>query len=239
MRDFLVIPALDLSRGRAVKLHAARPGTAREYGPPLRWLKEWEMAGPGLVMLFDLDAHFKSGSNSDLLRRLVGEVGPRTAVLVGGGIATREEGARWLDHDPRIRVLLLDPASRDPDLVKGLEGTYGRHRLYLGINHGADSDIEETIARANALGPSAAGVIVTDLTRDATGAGLDMDLFRVLAREVRAPLIAAGGLARKEEIRHLKALGAAGVVVGRAIFDRRYTLKELLHEGIAPPAPFR
>lgn len=230
MREFLVIPALDLSRGRAVKLHAAQPGTGRDYGEPLRWLREWEMAAPGLVMVFDIDAHFKSGSNGDLLRRLVAEAGPRTGVIVGGGIATREAAARWLDCDPRVRVLLLDPASRDPDLVRGVVGTYGRHRLYLGLNRRTNSSLVETIERANGLGTSSAGVIVTDLDRDATGAGLDMDLFGALCREVRVPLIAAGGLARKEEIRDLKALGAAGVVVGKAIFDRRYTLKELLSE---------
>ncbi len=247
MSPFLVIPALDLSRGRlgatsgrspaplpearAVKLHAAKPGTGRDYGEPLRWLREWESAAPELVMVFDLDAHFGTGENRDLLGRLVSALGPRTSALVGGGIATREAAARWLDSDPRVRVLLLDPASRDPDLVRSVAGTYGRHRLYLGVNHRGGSDIRETIERANALGPSAAGVIVTDLSRDATGAGLDMDLFRTLAREIRVPLIAAGGLAWKEEIRELKAVGAAGVVVGKATFDRRYTLRELIHEG--------
>lgn len=230
MRDFQVIPALDLSRGRAVKLQAAKPGTGRDYGEPSRWLQEWESAAPELVMVFDLDAHFHTAENGDLLRRLVAGLGPRTSVLVGGGIATREAAARWLDSDPRVRVLLLDPASRDPGLVKAVAETYGRHRLYLGVNHKEDSDVRDSIARANGLGPSSAGVIVTDLTRDATGTGLDMDLFRALGREVRAPLIAAGGLARKEEIRDLKMLGAAGVVVGKALFERRYTLKELFHE---------
>lgn len=230
MRDFQIIPALDLSRGRAVKLRGAQPGTETGYGEPLRWLREWESAAPGLVMVFDLDAHFRSGENGDLLRRLVTGLGPRTSVLVGGGLTTREAASRWLDYDPRVRVLINDPASRDPDLVKGVAGTYGRHRLYLGLNRRAESLLAETVERANALGPSSAGVIVTDLTRDATGAGLDMDLFRTLCREVRVPLIAAGGLARKEEIRDLKALGAAGVVVGRALFERRYTLRELLRE---------
>lgn len=230
MRPFFIIPALDLSRGRAVKLQAAKPGTGRDYGEPSRWLQEWESAAPELVMVFDLDAHFHTGENGDLLRRLVAGLGPRTSVLVGGGIATREAAALWLDSDPRVRVLLLDPASRDPGLVKGVAGTYGRHRLYLGLNRRAESPLRETVERANALGPSSAGVIVTDLDRDATGAGLDMDLFRALCREVRVPLIAAGGLARKEEIRDLKTLGAAGVVVGKVLFERRYTLKELLHE---------
>jgi phosphoribosylformimino-5-aminoimidazole carboxamide ribotide isomerase len=182
-------------------------------------------------MIFDLDAHFKSGENGDLLRRLVEGIGPRTSVLVGGGLTTLAAASRWLDYDPRIRALLGDAASRDPGLVRGIAATYGRHRLYLGVNHTPDSRVEETLERVNGLGPSAAGVIVTDLSRDATGAGLDIDLFRTLCREARAPLIAAGGLARKEEIRDLKAVGAAGVVVGKAIFDRRYTLRELLHEG--------
>lgn len=227
---FLVIPALDLLRGRAVKLRSVQPGTETDYGEPLRWLEEWERAGAARVMVFDLDAHFGSGENGEVLRRIVSSLGPRTEILVGGGLGSRRAAALWLDLDARVRVLLGDAASRDPELVRSVAGTYGRHRLYLGMNYREGSDIAELIARANDLGPSAAGVIVTDLRRDATGAGLDMDLFRALRREVRAPLIAAGGLARKGEVRELRAMGAAGVVVGRALFERRFTLKELLRE---------
>jgi phosphoribosylformimino-5-aminoimidazole carboxamide ribotide isomerase len=230
----LVIPAIDLMGGKAVRLVRGEKGSATVFAEePWRLAAEMCAAGAERLHLVDLDGAFAGQPVSRaVVERIVRDAG--APVQVGGGLRDRAAveaalaaGARW--------AVLGTAAVRDPALVAALcEEFAGRIIVAVDARDGVvavEGWTQASAVRAEELGRRAAGwgaaaLLYTDVARDGTGEGPAVAATAALARAVPVPVIASGGIGSLD---HLRALAAAGVelaVVGRALVERRFTLAE-------------
>jgi 1-(5-phosphoribosyl)-5-[(5-phosphoribosylamino)methylideneamino] imidazole-4-carboxamide isomerase/N-(5'phosphoribosyl)anthranilate isomerase len=238
--SFVLLPAVDVADGQAVRLVQGAAGTETGYGDPLQAALTWQRAGAEWVHLVDLDAAFGRGSNAELLARLVGELD--TAVELSGGIRDDESLARALSTGC-ARVNLGTAALEDPTwcaraiaehgdrIAVGLDVriTDKGHRLAARGWTTDGGDLWETLARLDADG--CARYVVTDVSKDGTLGGPNLDLLREVCKATDAPVIASGGVSTIGDLTALAVLAADGVegsIVGKALYAGRFTLTEAL-----------
>jgi 1-(5-phosphoribosyl)-5-[(5-phosphoribosylamino)methylideneamino] imidazole-4-carboxamide isomerase/N-(5'phosphoribosyl)anthranilate isomerase len=238
--SFVLLPAVDVADGQAVRLVQGAAGTETGYGDPLQAALTWQRAGAEWVHLVDLDAAFGRGSNAELLARLVGELD--AAVELSGGIRDDESLARALSTGC-ARVNLGTAALEDPAwcaraiaehgdrIAVGLDVriTDKGHRLAARGWTTDGGDLWETLARLDADG--CARYVVTDVSKDGTLGGPNLDLLREVCKATDAPVIASGGVSTVGDLMALAALAADGVegsIVGKALYAGRFTLTEAL-----------
>ena len=239
---FTLLPAVDVANGQAVRLVRAEAGTETTYGAPRDAALAWQRDGAEWVHLVDLDAAFGRGSNADLLAAVVGELDVR--VQLSGGIADDASLDRALDTGC-ARVNLSTAALADLDWVSRVVGAHGErvavgldvrivdgdHRLSARGGAGDGGDLWATLARLEQVG--CARYVVTDVSKDGTLRGPNVDLLREVAKATAAPVVASGGIA---QIADLVALAQAaadgsnveGAIVGKALYAGRFTLPEAL-----------
>jgi phosphoribosylformimino-5-aminoimidazole carboxamide ribotide isomerase len=186
------------------------------------------------VHFVDLDRAFAHGDNRELARRFL--AGATMPVQVGGGLRTEEAIAEMVDWGA-TRVVIGTKAATDPALVDRLLARYGPERLAIGIDAKQgrvavrgwtevfDLTALELAERVRAQG--ARTVIYTDVARDGMLTGPDIAGAAVLAAR-GLEVIASGGVASLEDLRNVRAAGLAGAIVGRALYEGRFTLVEAL-----------
>lgn len=232
----LIIPAIDLKNGQAVRLIEGRLGTERQVSPdPVAQAQAFEQAGAERIHVVDLDGAFEGApKNKDLIRTICRAVS--VPVQVGGGLrnatavhATLEAGARY--------AIIGTLAVEDPDafsalcrqfpgqIIAGVDGKKGRVATE-GWVHTSSRSIEEVARFAESAGATA--VVSTDIARDGTGQGVNVEASQALAKTLSIPLIASGGVHDESDIRKLAQTQVAGVVIGRAIYDGTLDLKAAL-----------
>ncbi len=232
----IVIPAVDLHQGRCVRLWQGRSDQETVFAEdPVAVAAGWVARGAGRLHVVDLDGAFSGGPRQTaLVARVVAAAAP-VPVQVGGGLrdlaavaAALETGARWAIVGTRAA---LDPAflrqvcRAFPDrVVVAVDGRGGRVAV-KGWTEVADTTVREVAARARDAG--AAALLYTDVSRDGTALGPNVDETAALAREVSLPVLASGGVGTLEDIKQLAAVpGVAGVVVGRALYTGAVDLRE-------------
>ena len=225
-------PAIDLRHGRCVRLHQGDFDQETVYGDdPVAVARSFAEAGAPWVHVVDLDASRRDGSNRDLVVAVAKEAG--IPVQTGGGVrdgSLLEEGVQ--------RVVLGSVAVEEPHLVREL-GERHPGRVAVGLDH-RDGEVrtrgwEEGSGR-NLLdlvkeleGDHVAAFIVTDISRDGVLAGPDVEGYARLLATTSVPIIASGGVGTLDDLRALAALdGLSGVIVGKAIYERRFTVAEAL-----------
>ena len=225
-------PAIDLRHGRCVRLHQGDFDQETVYGDdPVAVARSFAEAGAPWVHVVDLDASRRDGSNRDLVVAVAKEAG--IPVQTGGGVrdgSLLEEGVQ--------RVVLGSVAVEEPHLVRELGERYPG-RVAVGLDH-RDGEVrtrgwEEGSGR-NLLdlveeleGDHVAAFIVTDISRDGVLAGPDVDGYARLLAATSVPIIASGGVGTLDDLHALAALdGLSGVIVGKAIYERRFTVAEAL-----------
>ena len=225
-------PAIDLRHGRCVRLHQGDFDQETVYGDdPVAVARSFAEAGAPWVHVVDLDASRRDGSNRDLVVAVAKEAG--IPVQTGGGVrdgSLLEEGVQ--------RVVLGSVAVEEPHLVRELGERYPG-RVAVGLDH-RDGEVrtrgwEEGSGR-NLLdlvkeleGDHVAAFVVTDISRDGVLAGPDVDGYAQLLATTSVPIIASGGVGTLDDLRALAALdGLSGVIVGKAIYERRFTVGEAL-----------
>jgi phosphoribosylformimino-5-aminoimidazole carboxamide ribotide isomerase len=224
----IVIPAIDLQGGRCVRLVEGRADSATVFGDdPVAMARRWATRGARRLHVVDLDGAFAGAPrHAPLLRAMVAAV-PGVPVEVGGGLrdlptleAALETGARWavLGTAAALEPALLEAAClRWPGrILVGVDAVDG-HVAVRGWTDVLPLEAHELTRRAAAAG--AAGVVYTDVRRDGTGRGPNLEATAALAAGARVPVIASGGIAGLDDLVRLAAIpNVAGAVVGRALY---------------------
>ena len=233
--SFEVIPAVDVQDGEVVQLVGGERGTGKRYGDPVEAAERWIEAGASTLHLVDLDGAFEGDRvNAAAIEAVVGAVGESTALQLGGGIRTAE-GARDLLEAGIDRVILGTAAVEDPDIVADIDDTHpGSVVVSLdakegevvvsGWTEGTGLDPAEAAARYEALGAGA--ILFTNVDVEGQLEGINREAVAAVVDAVDIPVIASGGVASVDDVVALQQAGAAAVVVGTALYERRFTLRE-------------
>lgn len=239
-KPLILLPAVDVVDGKAVRLVQGQAGSETEYGSALDAAMTWQRDGAEWIHLVDLDAAFGRGSNRELLAEVVGKLD--VAVELSGGIRDDESLTAALATGC-ARVNLGTAALENPDwcaraidehgdkVAVGLDVKIvdGRHRL-RGRGWETDGgDLWPVLERLDAQGCSR--FVVTDVTKDGTLQGPNLDLLSGVAARTDTPVIASGGVSSLDDLRAIATLtgtGVEGAIIGKALYAGRFTLPQAL-----------
>jgi phosphoribosylformimino-5-aminoimidazole carboxamide ribotide isomerase len=231
--SFAVVPAVDMQDGEVVQLVQGERGTERKYGDPVDAATRWVDEGADTLHLVDLDGAFEGArANADAVDSVLDATD--VSVQVGGGIRTADDAIDLLDRGVD-RVILGTAAVENPDIVGEIAAEYGDGVMVSldakggevvveGWTEGTGMDPVEAAQRYVDLG--AAAILFTDVDVEGRQEGVRTEPVRKLADSVDIPVIASGGVATVDDVRALKQAGAAGVVVGTALYEGSFTLEE-------------
>ncbi len=231
-----LLPAVDVKDGRAVRLVQGVLDAETAYGNPLEVALEFQAAGAEWLHLVDLDAAFGRGENSAILAEVVGKLDIK--VELSGGIRDDESLRRALATGCR-RINLGTAALENPEWTAKVIGEFG-DRIAVGLDVRGHilaargwtqegGDLFETIERLERDGCTR--YVVTDVTKDGTLKGPNIELLKEVCAVTSKPVIASGGISSLEDIAALSALNSAGVegaIVGKALYAGAFTLQEAL-----------
>lgn len=237
----LVIPAIDLRDGKCVRLVEGRLDRETIYSDaPAEMARKWENLGARFLHLVDLDGAFAGEPKNDRAVREIIEVISIPAEL-GGGIRDLDTISKYIEMGVN-RVILGTAAISDPKMVEAAVRKYGGERIILGVDardgmvaiHGWDSTVTKSSVEL-ALEMKELGirrVIYTDIKRDGTLQGPNIESTKELAVETGLAVIASGGVSSLEDIRavkeELEPHGVDSVITGKALYDGRLDLVEAL-----------
>ena len=237
-----VIPAIDLRGGRCVRLRQGDFEQETVFGDdPTAIAERWASEGAARIHLVDLDGA-KSGQpvNVEAVTEIVRQVG--VPCQLGGGVRDQATIAAWLEAGVD-RVVIGTQALRDPDWFARMAETFpGRLLLGLDARDGRVATqgwLELSGVAALTLakqfdGLPMAAIIYTDIARDGTLEGPNLLAIDALAHAVRTPVIASGGVGELGDLERLTALPIVGCIVGRALYEGRFSLGEAIKRGLAP-----
>jgi len=233
----IIYPAIDLKDGKPVRLTKGDFSTTEQVAEDaLETAKAFEAQGATHLHMVDLDGALEGAPVNDSIISDISE-NTKLFVQVGGGIRTEESVEYYLDTIKVDRVILGSVALRDPDFAKAMIKKYD-DRIAIGIDAKdgkvagegwlGDSDTDY-IDLAKAMSEAGAKTIIyTDIGRDGTLSGPDLEGLKLLNDAVPANIIASGGVANIKDIEDLAALRLAGVICGKAIYRGTLTLNEVL-----------
>ena len=238
--SLILLPAVDVVDGKAVRLVQGKAGSETDYGSALEAAQTWQRDGAEWVHLVDLDAAFGRGSNRELLAEVVGKLD--VAVELSGGI--RDDASLKAAMDTGCaRVNIGTAALESPEWCRRAIAEYG-DRVAVGLDVQFENgswrlrgrgwetdggDLWEVLERLDGEGCSR--YVVTDVTKDGTLTGPNLELLSTVAGRTKAPIIASGGVSSLDDLRAIATLtgqGVEGAIVGKALYAERFTLPEAL-----------
>ncbi|MDG4796590.1 bifunctional 1-(5-phosphoribosyl)-5-((5-phosphoribosylamino)methylideneamino)imidazole-4-carboxamide isomerase/phosphoribosylanthranilate isomerase PriA [Micromonospora sp. WMMD1082] len=244
-----LLPAVDVADGQAVRLVQGAAGSETAYGDPLDAALAWQRDGAEWIHLVDLDAAFGRGANAELLADVVRRLDVR--VELSGGIRD-DASLRAALATGAARVNIGTAALEDPQWCDRVCAEYG-DRVAIGLDVRGRTlaargwtrdggDLYEVLERLDKAGASR--YVVTDITKDGTMRGPNLDLLREVCARTDAPVIASGGVSTLDDLRALATLepvGVEGVIAGKALYAGAFTVAQALDVlarsgGSAPPA---
>jgi phosphoribosylformimino-5-aminoimidazole carboxamide ribotide isomerase/phosphoribosylanthranilate isomerase len=231
-----LLPAVDVKDGRAVRLVQGELAKESIYGSPLEVSLDFQKSGAEWLHLVDLDAAFGRGENSALLAEVVGKLD--IDVELSGGIRDDESLMRALATGCR-RVNLGTAALENPEWTSRVIAEHG-DRIAVGLDVRGHvlaargwtqegGDLFETLARLESDG--CARYVVTDVTKDGTLQGPNLELLKEVCAATKKPVVASGGISSLADIQALCALtqiGIEGAIVGKALYAGAFTLEQAL-----------
>ncbi|MDI6819913.1 MAG: 1-(5-phosphoribosyl)-5-[(5-phosphoribosylamino)methylideneamino]imidazole-4-carboxamide isomerase [Candidatus Hodarchaeaceae archaeon] len=231
----LVIPSVDIRRGRCVQLVGGRPETERVYGDPVEAAQRWIAEGARYLHLIDLDAAMGTGDNFNKIAEVLASV--NVGVQVGGGIRSAERASELLGIGAD-RVILSTAMIREPELARELVELAGGARIMAAIDTRAGRAVIEgwatptqrpAVELAREFERMGVGsLLFTNVDVEGRMAGVAAGAIRELVRAVKIPVFAAGGVASVEDVRTAREAGAAGLVIGMALYEGRLTLRQAM-----------
>ena len=238
MSDYLeLLPAVDVADGKAVRLTQGEAGSETDYGSPVEAAMTWINAGAEWIHLVDLDAAFGRGDNRAIIAEVVA-ASSAVKIELSGGIrddasleAALEAGA--------TRVNLGTAALEDPDWTTRVIERFG-DAIAVGLDVRGTTlaargwtqeggDLFEVLARLEDAG--CARYVVTDVTKDGTLRGPNIELLKQVMQKTNRPVVASGGISSLQDIRDLRALvgeGLEGAILGKSLYAGKFTLEEAL-----------
>ena len=231
-----LLPAVDVKDGRAVRLVQGELSAETSYGSPLDAAMDFQASGAEWIHLVDLDAAFGIGENSLLLAEVVGRLDIK--VELSGGIRDDESLRRALATGCR-RVNLGTAALENPDWTSRVIAEFG-DRIAVGLDVRGHTlaargwteeggNLFETLERLERDG--CARYVVTDVTKDGTLKGPNLELLKEVCAATKKPVIASGGISSLDDIRALvtmNSIGVEGAIVGKALYAGAFTLEQAL-----------
>ncbi len=232
-----LLPAVDVADGKAVRLTQGEAGSETDYGSPLEAAQTWIEAGAEWIHLVDLDAAFGRGDNRAIIREVV-NASTSVKIELSGGIrddasleAALEAGA--------TRVNLGTAALENPEWTERVIAKFG-DAIAVGLDVRGTTlaargwtreggDLWEVLARLEGAG--CPRYVVTDVTKDGTLKGPNVDLLREVMKRTSKPVVASGGISSLQDIHDLHNLvaeGLEGAILGKSLYANKFTLQEAL-----------
>ncbi|MGN6446772.1 bifunctional 1-(5-phosphoribosyl)-5-((5-phosphoribosylamino)methylideneamino)imidazole-4-carboxamide isomerase/phosphoribosylanthranilate isomerase PriA [Amnibacterium sp.] len=236
-RPLVLLPAVDVAGGQAVRLVQGEAGTETGYGDPIAAARDWADQGASWIHLVDLDAAFGRGSNLDVIRAVIDRV-EDVRVELSGGIRDDASLEAALATGAQ-RVNLGTAALEDPAWTERVIALYG-DRIAVGLDVRGTTlaargwtreggDLWEVLDRLERA--ECSRYVVTDVTKDGTLAGPNLELLAQVLERTGKPVVASGGIASLDDLRRLRTLtdaGLEGAIVGKALYAGAFTLSEAL-----------
>lgn len=239
----MIIPALDLIDGKVVRLHQGDYGQQRDYGSdPLPRLQDYQAQGAQVLHLVDLTgAKDPAARQIPLLQKLL--AGVTVPVQVGGGVRTEQDVEALLEAGA-ARVVVGSTAVKSPEQVQGWFKRFGADALVLALDVRIDAEGNKQVAVSGWQETSGTTleqlveqflpfglkhVLCTDISRDGTLAGSNVELYQeVCARFPQVAFQASGGIGGIDDIAALRSSGVKGVIVGRALLEGKFNVTEAI-----------
>ena len=237
---FTILPAVDVVNGQAVRLDQGEAGTEKSYGTPLESALRWQEQGAEWLHFVDLDAAFNRGSNHELMAEITRQLDIK--VELTGGIRDDASLERALATGA-TRVNIGTAALEKPEWIADVIRRHGEKiavDIAVRFENGEwrtkgngwvsdGGDLWEVLERLDSQGCSR--FVVTDVSKDGTLTGPNVELLRDVAAATDAPIVASGGISRLEDVLELAKYqdeGIDSVIIGKALYEHRFTLAEAL-----------
>jgi 1-(5-phosphoribosyl)-5-[(5-phosphoribosylamino)methylideneamino] imidazole-4-carboxamide isomerase/N-(5'phosphoribosyl)anthranilate isomerase len=235
-----LLPAVDVADGKAVRLTQGEAGSETDYGSPEEAAQTWIDAGAEWIHLVDLDAAFGRGDNRAVIQQVINSAKSNSKVKIelSGGIRDDASLEAALAAGA-TRVNLGTAALENPEWTESVIDRYGQ-AIAVGLDVRGTTlaargwtkeggDLWEILARLEGAG--CARYVVTDVTKDGTLKGPNIDLLKEVMKRTEKPVVASGGIASLQDIRELRALvslGLEGAILGKSLYAGKFTLQQAL-----------
>jgi phosphoribosylformimino-5-aminoimidazole carboxamide ribotide isomerase len=234
-----LIPAIDLMNGKIVRLSKGDPKTAKVYeekfGTPLEAANRWRDEGAAKLHIIDLDSAFVLGNNHSVIAEIAKNV--KLPVQVGGGIRNYET-AEKLFQTGITQVILGALAFSDPPAISKIQQKFGRESVIVALDNNdglimvegwktsTAVTVDEALEKYSKLGVSR--FLITSIAQDGMLTGPDLQTLSTATLYPNAKIIAAGGIGSIGDLVALKEIGVEGAVIGKALYEGKFTLKEAI-----------
>ena len=236
--SLVLLPAIDVAGGKAVRLTQGEAGSETNYGEPAAAADDWVSQGAEWIHLVDLDAAFGRGDNRGVLRNVIKSTPKRVNVELSGGVRDDATLEAALATGAK-RINLGTAALENPEWAAHVISEYGE-AIAVGLDvrgttlaaRGWTQDAGDLWTVMDRLeGAGCARYVVTDVTKDGTLRGPNIELLQQVMERTDRPVIASGGIANLDDIAELRDLvphGLEGAIVGKALYNKAFTLVEAL-----------
>lgn len=232
-----LLPAVDVADGKAVRLLQGEAGTETDYGSPVDAALDWVNQGAEWIHLVDLDAAFGRGNNTALLKEVIESVGS-VKIELSGGIRDDESLKTAMSLGP-TRINLGTAALENPEWTAEVIKEYG-DKIAVGLDVRGETlaargwtkdggNLWEVLERLEAAG--CPRYVLTDVTKDGTLKGPNIEMLRQLAARTDKPIVASGGVSSLDDLRAIREivpLGIEGAIVGKALYAGAFNMVEAL-----------
>ena len=236
MKTLEILPAIDVKEGVAIRLVQGELDKQSKYGDPLEIAAEFVAAGASWIHLVDLDAAFGLGNNFEVLASVIKSVDIK--IELSGGIRDDESLERALSTGC-TRINLGTAALEQPEWTESVIKKHG-DKIAVGLDvrgrqlsargwTKSGGDLFETITRLDKAG--VARYVLTDITRDGTLTGPNLELLKEVTSFSKTPIVASGGISSLTDVKALTQLtnqGVEGVIIGKALYAGAFTLAQVL-----------
>jgi len=224
-----VIPAIDISDGKCVRLFKGEKGTETIYfDDPLEALDFWIEKGAKRLHFVDLDGAWGASTNKELLIKMISKASGHVKIQIGGGIRTIDAAVKLIESGVD-RVIIGTLAVKSPEIIKKLAEKIGKEHLIVALDykdekiatHGwTEQSDKDPFIFAKKIEESGAGFILfSSVEADGAFIGPDLKNIKRMVNSVKIPVYAAGGVRNQEDLIKLKKSGVYGVIVGKAFYE--------------------
>ncbi len=236
-----LIPAIDLMGGKIVRLTRGKANTAKYYeaqfGAPVQAAKRWRDEGAGKLHIIDLDAAFGIGNNHAVIAEVAEAVD--LPIQVGGGIRSYETAAALFKTGIK-QVILGSLAFRDPSAIGKIQKEFGAESVIVALDNregkimveGWQTEtamtVDDALDKYSELGVRR--FLITSIAQDGMLTGPDLQTLASATMYPNAKIVAAGGIGTIGDLAALKEIGVEGAVIGKALYEGRFTLKEAIQK---------